>query len=157
MKYLIALLCLLAAFISCAEEVLKGKVIRVSDGDTIVILTESNRQVKIRLHGIDCPESQQDFGTRAKQFTAGLVFAKTVKVEVLNEDRYGRSIGLITLPDGRLLNKELLKAGLAWHYKKHDQSKEFAELEDNARSKKIGIWSMSNAVAPWEFRKAKRR
>ncbi|WP_423149724.1 thermonuclease family protein [Rubrolithibacter danxiaensis] len=153
MKYALVLLFLFITTISIAEDTLTGKVVKVADGDTITILIQDNTQVRVRLHGIDCPEKKQDFGTKAKQFTSDLCFSKTVKVEVTDVDRYGRSIGIVILPDGKILNKELLKAGLAWHYKYFDKSKELADLELVARNKKIGIWSMSNAIAPWEFRR----
>ncbi|MFD2960152.1 MULTISPECIES: thermonuclease family protein [Olivibacter] len=101
---------------------MKGKVIRVADGDTITILDSDNTQVRIRLYGIDCPESHHDFGTVAKKFTADHCFQKVVTVEVKDIDRYGRTVGIVLLPDGKNLNKELLKAGLAWHYKHFDNS-----------------------------------
>lgn len=144
---------LFVALLSIAKEVLTGRVIKVADGDTITILTEDLKQERIRLHGIDCPESSQDFGKRAKQFTSELCFGKTVKVVALDTDRYGRTIGLVILPDRRILNKELLRAGLAWHYKQYDKSQEFADLETVAKAKKAGLWVQSNAVAPWEFRR----
>lgn len=76
-------------------------------------------------------------------------------MEALDTDRCGRTIGMVTLPDGKVLNKELLKVGLAWHYKYFDQSNEFSELEETAKREKVGLWIHSNAVAPWEFRKVK--
>lgn len=79
-------------------------------------MDEDNTQIKIRPCGIDCPESQ-DFGTVAKKFTADHCFQKIVNVEVKDIDKYGRTVGLVLLPDGKNLNKELLKAGLALHYK----------------------------------------
>jgi hypothetical protein len=62
------------------------------------------------------PESKQAFGTRAKQFTAGLVFGKTVIVHVRAIDRYKRQIAEVILPDGRNLNREIVKAGFAWRF-----------------------------------------
>jgi len=155
-KRVLTVLFLFVTLIAIAKEILTGRVVKVADGDTITILTENFKQVKIRLHGIDCPESSQDFGTRAKQFTSELCFGKTVKVEALDTDRYGRTIGLVILPDGKVLNKELLRAGLAWHYKHYDKSQEFADLETAAKSKKAGLWVQPNAIAPWEFRRAAR-
>ena len=137
----------------CYGQTLTGKVVKIADGDTFTILAEGNKQVKVRFHGIDCPESNQDFGTKAKQFTSELAFAKTVNIQVLDTDRYGRTIGIVTLPDGRVLNEELLRVGLAWHYKHYDKSDKYAQLENHARVNKIGVWSMKNAVAPWEFRR----
>lgn len=143
--------------ISSCQSVLTGRVVSVADGDTMTILLSGNKQVKVRLYGVDCPEKRQDFGTRAKQFTSDLVFGQIVSVETKNKDRYGRTIGMVILPDGRVLNKELLKAGMAWHYKEYDQSAEFAQLERTARARRVGLWSMDNAIAPWEFRKNRSR
>src|SRR2546422_9117216 len=95
-----------------------GKVVGVTDGDTISVM-HNGRAEKIRLHGIDCPEKGQAFGQRAKQFTSTLVFGKEVTVTVQDSDKYGRTIGEVTLLDGRVLNHELVKAGLAWWYRKY--------------------------------------
>ncbi len=74
---------------------------------------------KIRLHGIDCPEKRQAFGNRAKQFASALVFGKTVAVQDHSRDRYGWTIGDVILPDGRRVNRELVKAGMCWWYRKY--------------------------------------
>ncbi len=86
-----------------------GRVVGVSDGDTITVLSKG-KPVRIRLHGIDCPEKRQAFGTRAKQFTSALVFGQTVTVHVMDQDRYWRTVGEVLLPKGRNLNHELVKA-----------------------------------------------
>jgi len=90
-----------------------GHVVTVLDGDTIDVLHNSQPE-RIRLNGIDTPEKGQDYGRRAKQFTEDLVDEKEVRVESLGTDEYGRTIGNVRLPDGLILNKELVKAGLAW-------------------------------------------
>lgn len=134
--------------------ILSGKVIRVTDGDTVVILTEDKQQVKVRLDGIDCPESSQDFGTRAKQATSDLCFGKEVRIEKSGEDRYGRTLGFVYVGDV-CVNKVLLKQGMAWHYKYFNKDPELAKLEANAKKAKIGLWSQPNPVAPWDFRRKK--
>jgi endonuclease YncB( thermonuclease family) len=157
MKYLFFII--ISSFISTSsicQERISGKVVSIADGDTFTILTEGNKQVKIRFYGIDCPESGQDFGTKAKQFTSSLAFSKTVSVQIEDIDRYGRTIGIVTLPDSTILNEQLLKAGLAWHYKRYDKSEKYAALETEAKVRKVGIWSMINQIAPWEYRKAAR-
>lgn len=106
------LLSLLLLFISATNTFI-GKVIGVSDGDTIKVLTSDKTQIKVRLYGIDCPEKNQAFGTKAKQFTSELCFKKTVEVKQVDVDRYGRIIGEIFLPDGKSLNKELVRNGFA--------------------------------------------
>ena len=129
-----------------------GKVIKITDGDTIVVLTEDKEQIKIRLEGIDCPESNQDFGTKAKQATSDLCFGKQVKIIKSGEDRYGRTLGYVMVGDVNV-NKELLRQGMAWHYKQYNKDEELAKLEQEACKNKIGIWSQPNPVAPWDFRR----
>jgi len=127
----------------------------VSDGDTITVLKADKTSVKIRLEGIDCPEGKQDFGTRAKQATSQLCYGKKVRVRKSGEDRYGRTLAMVYVGD-LCLNKELLRQGMAWHYKKYNKDPKLARLENKARAAKIGLWAMGNAVAPWEFRRVKK-
>jgi endonuclease YncB( thermonuclease family) len=93
-----------------------AKVVGVTDGDTITVLTRDRRQVKVRLHGIDAPESAQPYGTRAKQRTSELSFGQAVTVQPKDTDRYGRTVAIVVLPDGRSLSHELVGDGLAWWY-----------------------------------------
>jgi micrococcal nuclease len=129
-----------------------GKVVGVSDGDTITVLKADNTTVKVRLSAIDCPETAQDFGAKAKAATSRLCYGKTVTVESEGTDRYGRTLAFVYV-DGLCVNKELLKLGMAWHYKKYSQDKELAALEDTARRDKVGLWSQASPVAPWDFRR----
>ena len=136
-------------------DTLTGKVIAVADGDTITVL-HGKEQHRIRVSDIDCPERKQPFGTKAKQFTGELTFGETVTYRVSKTDRYGRLVARVILPDGRDLSVELVKAGLAWHYKKYSDDQELARLEVEARKAKRGLWSDANPVPPWEWRKEKR-
>jgi endonuclease YncB( thermonuclease family) len=158
MTRILAILALVTflAITAFTGEVYQGKIVGVSDGDTITVLRNGNTQVKIRLEGVDCPEKTQDFGQRAKQFTSGLVFGKTVTVQVKEQDRYGRSVATVIAPEGKNLNLELVKAGLAWHYTAYSKDKALAAAELEARAGKVGLWSRPDAVAPWEYRKAGR-
>jgi micrococcal nuclease len=132
-----------------------GKVVGVSDGDTISVM-HNGRGQKIRLHGIDCPEKGQAFGQRAKQFTSALVFGKEVTVTVKDTDKYGRTIGEVKLLDGTVLNQELVKAGLAWWYRRYAPGDTVLEgLEKGAREAKQGLWVEPNPVPPWEWRHRK--
>lgn len=134
---------------------LTGDVVRVADGDTITILTSEKKQIRIRLDGIDCPEKNQDFGQKAKAFTANLCAGKNVRIISHGEDKYGRILGVVMVGDINV-NKELLKAGLAWHYKHFNKEKELSELEALAKKKKIGLWSQQHPIAPWDFRRMKK-
>lgn len=150
MKKLILLLICALALPLLAED-LNGKCIGVSDGDTITVLVDRT-QVKVRLAGVDCPESHQDYGNKAKQFTSDLVFGKQVTVSVSDKDRYGRSVGTVSV-GGADLNLSLVKAGLAWHYKAYSKDQALADAETRARNEKIGLWSQPSPTAPWDFRK----
>lgn len=112
-----------------------------------------DRAEKIRLYGIDCPESHQDFGTQAKRFTSDMVFGKLVEIEPAANDRYGRTVAWVTV-DGKSLNKELVKAGMAWWFQKYaPNDSEIRALEQQARSARAGLWGDPIPVPPWEFRR----
>jgi endonuclease YncB( thermonuclease family) len=133
---------------------LVGKVVKVADGDTFTMLCNGNEQVKVRLYGIDCPESKQDYGQRAKQFLSERIAGKTVSVTYKSKDRYGRVLGTVTINNVNI-NEALLSAGLAWHYKQYDKSQRLAALESEARRNRTGLWSQPNPIPPWDFRKRK--
>ncbi len=158
--YLFFLLVLAFAF-SCSSqphlEKLTGKVVKIADGDTFTLLVNGNTKVRVRLHGIDCPENGQPFGNKAKQFTAEKIFGKQVIVEIKDKDRYGRTIGMVVTEEGENLNELLLKNGLAWHYKMHDKNPDWAAVEKDARENGIGLWSYKDSMAPWDWRKKGRK
>lgn len=137
-----------------AEE-FTGKVVGVTDGDTIKVL-RGKEQVKIRLEGIDCPESHQAFGTKAKDATSELAFGKTVTVRDNGKDRYGRTLAEIILPDGKSLNRELVRSGFAWWYKRYSKDESLARLEAEARKAKLGLWAEETPTPPWEWRQTER-
>ena len=134
-----------------------GLVVGVTDGDTITVLHEGKGE-KIRLYGIDTPEKGQAFGKKAKQFTSRMVYGKTVEVETKDTDRYGRTVALINV-GGQSLNEALIKDGLAWVYRKYcveSFCEDWLNFEAIARYGQIGLWSESNPVPPWEYRKNQR-
>jgi micrococcal nuclease len=130
-----------------------GKVVGVSDGDTITVM-RLDRGEKVRLYGIDCPEKGQAFGNRAKQFTSEMVFGKEVLVKTHGCDKYGRILGEVFMPDGTSLNQELVRNGLAWWFKRYVKDVTLARLEEEARAGKVGLWADPHAVPPWEWRKS---
>jgi endonuclease YncB( thermonuclease family) len=131
------------------------RVIRVSDGDTFTGLDAENRQVKVRLHGIDAPEAKQPFGNVSKQALSDLIAGKTVSVEEVDRDRYGRVVGRVTV-GGKLVNAEQVRAGMAWRYVQFDRRNEFGALEEEARRHRRGLWTDARPVAPWEWRKGEK-
>jgi endonuclease YncB( thermonuclease family)/methylphosphotriester-DNA--protein-cysteine methyltransferase len=141
------------------EVVIEGKVIRVSDGDTIAVLDKDNKTHKIRFQGIDAPESKQDFGQVSKENLSKMVFGKQVTVLYSKLDKYGRVVGKVLL-DGRDVNIEQVKAGLAWHYKKYESEQPpedritYAEAEKQARTARLGLWQDANPTPPGDWRVA---
>lgn len=144
------------------RQTLSGRVVRITDGDTVTVLDASNTQHRIRLQGIDAPESKQDFGTQSKKKLSGLIFGKDVEVVYDKTDQYGRLIGKILL-EGRDINLEQVRSGMAWHYQEYEreQSTEdrelYARAEDEARSARRGLWVDTNPVEPSEFRREERQ
>jgi endonuclease YncB( thermonuclease family) len=131
------------------------KVIGVSDGDTFTGLTADNRQVRCRIYGIDAPEKNQDFGNRSKQTLSDFIFNREVTIKIRDKDRYQRAIVWVCTPDGKDVSAEMLKSGMAWHYKQYSKDRDYAELENEARQRKTGLWAGNNPIAPWEFRRKK--
>ena len=132
---------------------ISGRVVGVIDGDTIEVLFPGNSLSRIRLAEIDAPEKNQPWGRRAKRGLSALVFGKTVRVVRQGQDRYGRTIGQIRVSD-TYVNKEMVKSGLAWAYRRYLSDRSLLNDEDQARAGKIGLWSdnPANIVPPWEWR-----
>jgi micrococcal nuclease len=133
---------------------LSGKVVKIADGDTFTMLIRGNKQVKVRLHGIDCPEKSQSFGNVAKKFLSEAIYGKQVKLHKMGVDRYGRTLAIVTIGNINI-NEELLKEGLAWYYTRYGDDPYWAKLEYTARLQKKGLWVMFNPTSPWDYRKSK--
>ena len=129
------------------------KVVGVTDGDTFTAINRDNLQLKIRVYGIDAPEKGQDFGKRAKQALSDYIFGKEVTIDVQKTDGWGRYVSYVYTADGKDVSLMMLKDGMAWHFKKYDLTEEYAKAEEQAKAKKVGLWSMPNPVAPWDYRK----
>ena len=131
-----------------------GEAISVKDGDTLIIKDKRNKLYKVRLSDIDAPEIGQSFGRPAKRLLEDLVLDKIVRVNYTQVDKYGRLIGEVFLPDGKILNEEVIKAGLAWHYRVKNPHSTFLEkLEYKAWKKNLGLWVQDKPIPPWEFRR----
>ena len=154
MKRLIPFLILLLVGPGCsASPSYPARVVGVSDGDTLTVLTSEKEQIKIRLAGIDAPESGQDFGAQAKQAASDLAFGKTVTIREQDKDRYGRTVAEVILPDGRDMGREMVRSGHAWWYRKYAPNDgTLARLESSAKAAKLGLWSQPGAIPPWDWR-----
>ena len=146
---------LLFPYVSFADFI--GTVVSVLDGDTIEVLLNMHPE-RVRLSGIDCPEKGQPFGTRAKQELSALVFGRDVILQTHGQDKYGRTLADVLLPDGTNVNHELVNDGWCWWYRKYALGHaELEKLEAEAREAKRGLWSDPHPVPPWEWRKRGRK
>jgi endonuclease YncB( thermonuclease family) len=147
---------------SSGRQELTGRVVAIADGDTITLLDSSNTQHRIRLEGIDAPESHQAFGEQSRLSLSGMIFGKDVSVSYQKIDQYGRLVGKILL-DGKDINLEQVRAGMAWHYKfyEDEQTPEdrdaYAKAEAEARAARRGLWQDPNPVEPYQFRREEKR
>lgn len=146
---------LVAAFLVAPAADIRGTVVSVADGDTVTVLDGQQKQHRIRLAEIDAPEKGQPFGKQAKQVLSRWVFGKEVVVRVEGRDRYGRTIGTI-FAGGANVNEALLLAGVVWVYRRYSKTAAYLSIEDEARRRRIGLWSQSDPTPPWEFRRHRR-
>lgn len=127
-------------------------VVGVTDGDTIKVRCGNADEEKVRLLQIDAPEKKQPFGTKAKEALSAMVFSKQVQLERYDTDRYGRTLGVITL-EGQDINFAMVEQGYAWCYKKYLTDQSCLGIEDGARRARRGLWVEETPVPPWEFRR----
>ncbi len=139
------------------SEEYNGRVVGVSDGDTLTLLVDGKRQVKVRLAEIDAPEGGQPYGNRSKQELSALTFDKEAWVRVQDTDRYGRTVGRVFVGSVDV-SAEMVRRGAAWVFRKYVKDASLFKLEEEARRDKRGLWSLpeSERIPPWEWRRAKR-
>jgi endonuclease YncB( thermonuclease family) len=137
--------------------VIEGKIINVHDGDTVTVLDKDNKKFHIRLQGIDAPELKQKYGSESQANLSRMVMGKQVTIVWTKTDKYRRTVGTIML-DGKDMNIEQVKAGLAWHFKKYAEEQEpkdrvtYAKAEEEARAAKLGLWQDPNPTPPGDYR-----
>lgn len=142
------------------------KIVYVDDGDTVVGLTASNQQIKVRLASIDAPESShtnkergrigQPFSEKSKRHLEAMVKGKTIDVNCVDADRYGRIVCEL-FAGGKSVNADLVRAGWAWANTasngRYLRDRSFLQLQADAQKVRAGLWAGANPVAPWDWRK----
>ena len=128
---------------AAAAETLMGRVVSVSDGDTLTLLTADRQRVKIRLAEIDAPEHDQPFGPRSQQSLSQLAFNRTATVEVRAHDDYGRTVGRVFVA-GQSLDAEQVRRGMAWVYRHYATTQSLYTLEAEAKAARRGLWADPN-------------
>ena len=156
MKRIIIIIIILCP-LSLAAQILKGRVVKIADGDTFTLLVNEQEQIKIRLDGIDAPEKGQAYGNRAKEYLSSMISGVLVTVEIKSIDRYGRSIGKVSTSTIADVNIEMIKAGYAWQYREYNNDKTYTSAENQARKNKRGLWQDKNPIRPQDYRKNKRK
>ncbi len=139
-----------------AAQSIEGRVVGVSDGDSITLLTPGNRQLKVRLDGIDAPEDGQEFSAVSKRTLSSWIAGKTVTLKVSGTDRYQRTLGTILLEDQNV-NLLMVRAGMAWHFKNYSDDQALDAAEKAARAEQLGLWSGFRPIAPWDYRALKNK
>lgn len=157
----VLLLVLLQATAHTAPLILQGRIVWVTDGDTVTLMDERQFLHKIRLAGIDAPETAMPYGHHATLYLVSLVLGKNVDAVTYKQDRYGRTVATLMLGQ-QDVNLAMLQAGMAWHYKRYAKEQPAAEAqaytqaEEMARTKNLALWQDSNPGAPWDWRKSRR-
>lgn len=155
-------LIILCAADGFAARTIEGIVRSVYDGDTVLLATREESRLKVRLYGIDAPESAkpdmpgQPYGKIARRTLMYKIMGRQVSAEIIDIDQYHRAVAVIRYA-GRDINREMVAEGLAWAYRQYLQgtyASEYIGSEDRARSRRAGLWQDTNPVPPWEFRQA---
>jgi endonuclease YncB( thermonuclease family) len=137
---------------SQAEEILKGKVTNVIDGNTFELLAEDNESYKVVLYGVDSPELGQEYGDKAKKLLEKLILNKNITTKIQGKDRLGNRLGITLLDEKTDPRIELLEAGLAWTSERN-ALEELESVKEKAKEKGKGLWKESEPTPPWIYRR----
>lgn len=145
---------------SSGDEIANAYVTKMPDGDTVTVsytdASGASCTTRVRIMGIDCPETAQNFGKEAGDIGRAILLNKNITLHVHTTDRYGRIVADVTSPDGSDYAQYMLRQGAAWHYKAYDKRQELADLEEEARANGIGLWSYARPQPPWDYRRRRR-
>jgi len=133
-------------------EVFTGRVVAVLDGDTLDVLQAGNVVRRVRMAEIDAPEKAQAFGSRSKLSLSGICFSKQAQVQVIDTDRYGRTVGRVNC-DGTDANLIQVQRGMAWAYRQYAKDPIIIHAENQAREQRIGLWADPSPTPPWQWRR----
>jgi endonuclease YncB( thermonuclease family) len=162
MKRFLAVSALLLLLVADAHagRLIDGMVRAVYDGDTVLLATREDSRLKVRLYGIDAPETAQTgspgqpFGEIARRTLMYKLMGRQVSAEVMDIDQYRRTVAVIRYA-GRDINREMVAEGLAWAYRQYLQepyASEYIGAEELARARHKGLWRDDKPMPPWEFR-----
>ena len=154
-----ALLLLISAD-ACAGRIIEGVVRAVYDGDTVLLATRESSRLKVRLYGIDAPETAkpgmpgQPFATIAKRTLMFKIMGRRVSAEIMDSEQYQRAVAVLRY-NGRDINRDMVAEGMAWAYRRYlsgPYASDYIGAEEKARVRHNGLWREANPLPPWEFR-----
>lgn len=131
--------------------------VRVVDGDTVLVADARSLYSKVRLHGIDAPECSMPFGPQAKQFLVQLTQGKIVQMASKGRDRYGRTVATLAV-NGQDVGLAIVRSGFAWRDGRYDrvrlarQTTPYADAQRDAAVAALGLWAGPSPLAPWDRR-----
>jgi len=157
----LALMFLLLLPSSVFADSLRGVAARVIDGDTFDLRDASGQTHRVRLSGIDAPETSQPFGKACRQSLGDQISGKEIVVIWLKADRYKRKLGTALLGSENV-NLAQIRSGCAWYFKRYAaetpeiEASQYEAAEAEARKGKVGLWQAEKPIPPWDWRKKKR-
>lgn len=135
-----------------ADDTVEGKVTRIIDGDSILVTDSKSVEYEVQLEGIDAPELKQDFGKESTEGLTKLLKGKTVRLTWKSKDNFDRLLAQVY--DGeKHINMEMIKSGMAWHFKRYNKDETLGKAESEAKEAKKGLWAIESPLAPWDYRK----
>ena len=136
----------------------RARVIKVKDGDSVILRFQDSSEKEARLFGIDAPEYNQAFGREAKNILSKLVYKKSVLVESRGIDRYQREIVLLAFDKQQTtINQQMIERGAAWVYSQYQNDNTWANAQKTAQKKSLGLWGNRSAIAPWLWRERSKK
>lgn len=137
----------------------EGRVVRVSDGDSMRIVDNDGRNRRIRIAFVDAPEALQAGGKASTQALRAKLLHQTVQVSVIDQDRYGRDVAAIGW-QGEDIGLWQIRQGQAWHYQSIARRQQvpssyatYDQAQQAARQARRGLWRQHEPMAPWLYRR----
>ncbi len=131
-------------------------VIKIKDGDSLILRSRDSKEFEARLYGIDAPELAQPYGKKAKRALSELAWKQNFQMQLIETDKYDRAV--VTLTNSSFnLNQEMLAKGHAWVYCQYQSDPDWIKLENKAKRSKKGLWKFPKPLSPWEWRQRNRK
>ena len=143
---------LTVSLVAATDDTVEGKVTRIIDGDSILVVDAKKVEHEVQLEGIDAPEMKQDFGKESTEGLTKLLKDKSVRLTWKSKDNFDRLLAQVYDGD-KHINMEMIKTGMAWHFKRYNKDESLAKAELEAKEAKKGLWAKESPIAPWDYRK----